>query len=368
MGYIPTMPYFRTIPIITLGLLTPLLAPAQTPAPAPVPASDSATSAQNVFTETINKLRLRERIAARIEQDVDMLNQKFSLEGNYYKDSGHRVRIQLDLKGLGDAGSTVLQVCDGKVLWEFKKVLNMQSYRRRDILPILKRLEDPNLDETFRGLVITQLGFGGPEALLAGFQKAVKFDQFAVETIDGVESFVLGGTWKDRAGLMGPNSRPLSPTAPLPSYIPSNIRVFVDKANSWPYRIEMIGNAPSMLQEDVREVGPDGRPIPIGVKKAAPRVAPSRITLKYTLLPDSQIEPEKQFSFQPPRDAANQVEDDTEKFLADLDQFIQLESNRKKAEAAKAEGEQPILKAPIEPGPNPGAGGLGTVPEPSAPK
>jgi len=42
-----------------------------------------------------------------------MLNQKFSLEGHYYKDTDHRVRLQLKLKGLGDTGSTMLQVSAG---------------------------------------------------------------------------------------------------------------------------------------------------------------------------------------------------------------------------------------------------------------
>ena len=72
-----------------------------------------------------------------------MLNQKFKLEGNYYKDTGHRIRLQLKLVGLGDTSSTMLQVCDGKVLWDFQKVLGMQSYRKREITPILKKLEDP---------------------------------------------------------------------------------------------------------------------------------------------------------------------------------------------------------------------------------
>ncbi len=361
MGYIPTMPYSRTLPALIFALILPLTGlaqdPAQTPA-SPAPPTDSAAPAQHVLTETINRLRARPKIAAKIVEDVDMLNQKFRLEGNYYKDAGLRVRFELSLKGLGDANSTMLQVCDGKTLWEFNKVLNMQSYRRREIVPILEKLKDPILDDAFRALVNTQLGFGGPEALLMGFRDKVKFDQFSVEAVDGVESFILGGTWKDRKGLMGMNDRPLPDTAPLPSYIPSNIRVFVDKVNLWPYRIEMIGNAPSMLQEDTRAIGPDGRPV--GVKKAAPKVDPSRVTLRYTLIPEDPADFAKQFTFQPPREAANQVEDDTEKFLTNLDQYIQMETNRKKAEAAKAESDQPLLKTPIEPGPNPAGTGIPT--------
>jgi len=365
MGYIPIMPYSRIIPILAVAISLPLLAAAQEPAPQPTPAAaippnDSTKFCKNVLSSSIIRLRLRPRIAAKIVEDVDMLNQKFSLEGKYYKDAGLRIRFELNLKGLGDANSTMLQVSDGKVLWEFNKVLNMQSYRRRDIVPILDRLKDPNLDDTFRMLIKTQLGFGGPEALLEGFMAKVAFDQFADEAVDGVQSYILGGTWVDRTGLMSLNDRPLAPTAPLPSYIPSNIRVFVDKETLWPYRIEMVGKAASMLQEDIRKIGPDGRPE--GLKKPAPKVDPSRITLRYTLLPEDPADFDKQFIWQPPREAASLVEDDTEKFLAQLDQFIQIQINQKKAEAAKSEGDQPLLKTPIEPSLNPGG------PEPPAPK
>ena len=351
MGYIPTMPSFRFSLILAACCSSSVSAqePTAPVAPAPVaPLSDSGRFCLNVLTESGNKLRAMPRIAAKIVEEVDMLNQKFTLEGHYYKDGDLKVRFELNLKGLGEANSTLLQVCDGKVLWEFNKIpsLNLQSYRRRDILPIIEKLKDPNLDDTFRAEVNGQLGFGGPVSLLMGFREKVTFDQFADETIDGVGTFVLGGSWTNRKGLIGPNDRPLPDTAPLPSYIPSSIRVFVEKATLWPYRIEMVGKAASMLQEDTRQVGPDGRPI--GVKKAPPKVDPSRITLRYTLMAEDATEFDKQFKFQPPREAANQVEDDTEQFLGQIDKIIQYQMNQKKAEAAKAESEAPLLKTPLD--------------------
>ena len=109
-----------------------------------------------------------ERIAAKLDQDVDMLNQKFKLVGSYYKDTEHRVRLQLKLVGLGDPGSDLLQVCDGKILWDYQKALGMQIYRKREILPILEKLKDPAIDANFQIEIINQLGFGGPEAMMTG--------------------------------------------------------------------------------------------------------------------------------------------------------------------------------------------------------
>ena len=371
MGYNPTMPYSRLIPIVAVGLLVPLLALAQAPAPAPAPvaAPEGPTMAENQLNAAIIKVRIMERIAAEIEQDVDMLNQKFKLEGNYYKDTNFRVRLKLNLVGLGDTGSTMLQVCDGKVLWDYQKVLSMQSYRKRELAPILKKLEDPNIDAFFRVMVISQLGFGGPEAMMTGLSKAVKFDQVSEDKIDGVEVWVLGGTWRDRSNLMGPGDRPLAPTAPLPPYIPSNVQIYVGKVDGWPYKIKMVGNAPSLLEEDTRARDPaTGRPV--GVKKAPPKVTPSQITLIYKLLPQDKIKPEL-FFFQPPADIKSaSVMDDTEQFLAQLDVYIQNQINQKKAEAAKGEGEPSLNASPIEIKPDPAARSLGIdpVPAPSSPK
>jgi hypothetical protein len=161
--------------------------------------------------------------------------------------------------------------------------------------------------------------------------------------------------------LMGPNDRPLAPTAPLPPYIPSNVWIYLGKVNGWPYKIEMIGNAPSMLLEDTRAIDPaSGRPV--GQPRKPPKVDPSRIILNYKLLPVSEITPAL-FFFQTPADiASSNVIDETEAFLSQLDQFIEAEKNRKKAEAAKGEAE-PLLKAPpIDVKPDPGAAGLGTIP------
>ena len=300
-----------------------------------------------------------------------MLNQKFELKGHYYKDTGNRVRLQLNLDGVAGNGSTMLQVCDGKILWEYQEVMGMKNYLKREITPILKKIEDPGLDDEFRAQVLTNLGFGGPEALLTGFVTAVGFDQFSDEVVDGVPSYVIGGKWKDRTGLFGPNDRPLPPTAPLPPYIPSNIRILIDKQKLWPYRIEMIGRAPTdMLEEDAREIDPVTKR-PIGVRKAPPKVDPTNITLRYTLLPESEIKPDEQFVFTTPKNASNLV-DETEQFLALLDRAIQFKLNEKQAKAAAegAEGEGTIKTPAMELPPSlPSATpGLDPTSQPATPK
>ena len=334
----------------------------------PAAAADSAALANNVILESIIKLRLRERIAATIDQTVDMLNQKFHLKGSYYKDTGHRVRLQLNYEGARDQGSTMLQVCDGKTLTEYVQVAGMKKYTVRQITPIFKKLEDSGLEDDFKNLILNNLGFGGPEALLIGFQSEIAFNQFADKTPEGipnaVPSYVLGGTWKNREGLLGDNRRNLSPTAPLPPYIPSNVQIFIDKATLWPYRIEMIGNAPSLMEEVQEYDKNTGRPV--GARKAQPKVDPSKITLLYTLLPESAIKPEEQFVFTIPQGVAR-PEDGTEAFLGQLDQMILMKQNEVKAKEAAGEGAEAMIKAPPLDLPEPTPAPIGSGPGNAAP-
>ncbi len=177
-----------------------------------------------------------------------MLNQKFKLEGNYYKDTGHRIRLQLNLMGLGDTDSKMLQVCDGKILWDFQQVLGMQSYRKREITPILKKLEDPNLDDGVPDHDHLEHGLRRPrgDAVRPEEGGRVRPD-FRGEARDGVErrasSEGPGGTERPcSARTTGRCRRP----PPCPPTSPRNVAIYVGKLDGWPYKIEMIGNAPSL--------------------------------------------------------------------------------------------------------------------------
>ena len=368
MGYIPTMPYMRLFPAVIISCLVPLVTLGQAPTPAPAPAAvpQATPSAENFLDDATIKLRVMARIAATIEQEVDMLNQKFKLVGHYYKDTGFRMRLQLKLEGLGGSDSTLLQVCDGKVLWDYTQVLKMQRYIKREIAPIFKKLDDANVEPAFRDAIIADMGFGGPEAMLTGLKKAVKFDQVSMDKleVDGalIDVVKIGGTWRDRSLLLGPNDRPLPPTAPLPPYVPYNVWIFIGP-NGWPYKIEMIGKVPTILLEDTRAIDPtSGRPI--GQPRKPPKVDPSKVTLTYKLLPVSEISAGL-FAFSAPSDAAaTNLKDETEEFLARLDQYFQVEASRKKAEAAKAEKDEGETLPPIKVRPDPAADLPGPLPGP----
>jgi outer membrane lipoprotein-sorting protein len=363
MPYIPTMPKNRAIPAIAFSLLLmPLLAEAQVPAPpaggqgaggfatpgfgpaataAPVK-EEPPTEAERTLDDAIARFKKLNTFSADLVQSVDMLGQKFEVKGSCLKAPNYRIRLQLAVQGLGDSSATTLQVCDGTTLWNYEKVLDAQSYQKFTITQILKKLSDPVLDDD-RDRVLTSLGFAGPDSMLTGLRKKVKFDQKAADTLEGKKVWALAGKWKDRTGLTGPNNQPIPPVGPLPPYIPNNVAVWVGQDDGVPYRVEMYGDPPSMLQ-DGRRFGPDQRAM--GPKAAATKVDPSRISLVYTNVKINTEIPVESFGFQAP-DNKN-VRDFTEEYLSGLDQLIQAATMRKKAETPGKTAEPPLLPSAMD--------------------
>ena len=156
MPYNPTMPNIRLTPIVVIGILLPLVASAQKPADPPSPAKpagpaavqggmtvpglvkeEPATPAEEILDTSIARLKKITSFSADIAQTVDMLNQKFEIKGTYLKASNYRVYLKLAVSGLGDTPATTLQVCDGTTLWEFRQVLDTQSYTKMTIPVIM---------------------------------------------------------------------------------------------------------------------------------------------------------------------------------------------------------------------------------------
>jgi len=368
LPYIQTMHHKRTnFPFAALSTFLVLAAAfawaprvrAQTPQPPAVPATAQApatapatgkpaepppeppTEAERLIDEAIKKVAALKSVSADMAQDVVMLKQSFSIKGRYLKAPTSRIYLKLTVTGLPDSSGTMLQVCDGETLWDYQQVLGSQSYRKLSIKPVFEQLNSPEIDAKTRDMVMTQLGFTGPEALLIGLRKSVKFDQKEEDTLDGKPVWVLRGTWRNRNGLVGPDQRPLPPTGPLPAFVPSLATLYIGKKDGWPYKMVLVGKVPTILQ-DTRRIGPDGRPI--GSRASIEKVEPSSIRLTY---PNVQLDPTikpEEFAFQAPPGAS--VEDNTETTLKILLQAIQMQAMQKRAEADKQSG--PVLDQPIE--------------------
>ena len=325
------------------------VAPAPAPGAAPAapagkpaePPQEPPTEAERLIDQAIKKIAGLKSVSADMVQNVVMLKQKFDIKGRYLKAADSRTYLKLAVSGLPDSDGTILQVCDGETLWEYQQILESQVYRKLSIKPIFERLNSPDMDPKTRDQILNQMGFAGPDALLVGLRKSVRFDQKEEDTLDGKAMWVLHGTWRNRNGLVGPDQRPLPATGPLPAYVPSLATLYLGKDDGWPYRMELLGKVPTILY-DLRRVGPDGKVI--GSRSSIERIDASEIRLVYSNVQlNAAVRPEE-FAFQAPPNAT--VEDNTEIIIKGLDQAILVQTMQKRAEAARQEG--PVLDQPID--------------------
>jgi outer membrane lipoprotein-sorting protein len=291
------------------------------------------TEAERVIDAAIKKLAAIQSVSAELVTNVEMLNQKFTINGRYLKAPNKRVYLRLAVAGLPDTSSTTLQVCDGETLWDYQRVLDAQYYRKMSIKPVMERLDSPDLDPSIKEKATNQMGFSGPETLLVGLRKMIKFDQKEEGEFAGKKVWVLHGVWKSRQGLVLPNAQPVPATGPLPYYVPSLATLYLGKDDSWPYKMLLLGRVPTDLL-DTRRRGPDGRPQ--GALRSIERPAPTRIELIYSDVKLNVTIRVDEFAFQAPP-AAN-VDDNTETVVTTLDKAIQMEQQRKKSEATRKDG------------------------------
>lgn len=356
--YIPTMHKNPFIRAIGVAALLPLWAWAQSSAPtpttAPAPARGSVeapaeppTEAEKILEAATKKVTALTSITADMVQSVDLLTQKFQLTGRYLKAPGNRVYLKLVVSGLPASAGTTLQVCDGKTLWDYQQVLETTIYRKLDVVKVLQMLAAPEIDTKLREQVKAQIGFAGPETLMTGLRRAVKFDQKESGKLGDKPVWILRGTWSDRTGLLGPNMQQVPQTAPLPPYVPSVVSLWLGEDDGWPYKIVFQGKAPSIL-EDTRPIGPDGQRI--GSKASTQKAQTSRVEIVYTNVNVKANLNLNEFVFQAPPGAP--IEDSTEPLVSMLQQHIRVEASKAKggeSSDALLEKSLDIPRAPAAP-------------------
>ena len=318
------------------------------------PAEAPPTEAERTIDESIRKISKLQSVAAELEQDVEMLNQKFKITGRYLKAPNTRIYVLLTISGgLADTTGRFLQVCDGETLWEYELVLDQSYYRKLTIKPILERLNSPDLDPEIKAKATTQMGVAGPETLLLGLRKTLLFNQKEDAVLDGKKVWKFHGTWKNRQGLAF-NNQPVNPLGPLPPYIPMDAVLYLGVEDGWPYKLELLGREASNLA-DVRKKGQDGKIV--GSKSSREKVPRTKITMTYSNVKLNAVIRQDEFVFQAPANAS--VADDTESLLKTLDRALEASAQKKKTDAARKDGE--VLEQPIA---VPVPGGAAAEPKP----
>jgi hypothetical protein len=314
-----------------------------TTADAEAKAEEPPTPAELLIDAAKAKLAKLTSCSAELVETVDMLNQPtLTFKGRFRKAPDYRVYFLLTLSGLPETTGTALQICDGDTLWDYQAIMESTLYRKFSIKPVMERINAPEIEPKMREQFKENIGFAGPEVLLAGLRRLFRFDQEKEEGKLGDKAvWILRGTWKSRQGLTGPNQQQVNLLGLLPPYIPSDAILYLGKDDGWPYKLVLAGRKRTLV-EDTRKKGPDGRYI--GSKSSIEIVAPTKIVLEYS---DVQLNPTLNpalFAFSPPGSAS--VDDGTEMIIRQIDAVIAHQASQKKDETSKKEG--PVLDQSLE--------------------
>ena len=223
----------------------PLKAPTPQMTEAPGPESPEAKAA---LDQARQRLLSYPSIQAKLVETVALTNRRFTINGSYLQGGGGgdlRLRMEFQVK-VGETEGSILEVCDGQVLWTRHKVGNDVRISRRDVRQILQAAADNGLSDN---LITVELGFGGLPGLLASIGNSIQFDQYKEDTADGRKLVVIEGGWKPDMLKFWQGTKP---DEPLPDYVPARIRLYLDGESLFPRRILYLGrNAENLLRPKV---------------------------------------------------------------------------------------------------------------------
>ncbi|MCA9015593.1 MAG: hypothetical protein KDA77_09715 [Planctomycetaceae bacterium] len=197
------------------------------------------------------KLLTYSSIRAQITEKVEIGPKPFVISGSYLqgKDLKLRLEFQVQSQKKNDKPvGTLLEICDGQVLWTEHNIKGTSRVTRRDVQAILKQAElnpksQPNM-------LVAELGLGGLPGLLAAIQKNMQLDSVSERKINGKTLTVLNGTWKDEFLAQWKGGDP-NASVQLPAYIPDAVRIYLDPQTLFPRRIVYLKKSKETLESMV---------------------------------------------------------------------------------------------------------------------
>ena len=190
-------------------------------------------------------------IRAQITETVDIGPKPFVISGSYLQGNDLKLRLEFQVqshKKDGKPVGTLLEICDGQVLWTEHTIKGTSRVTRRDVQAILKQA---SLNPKSRpNMLVANLGLGGLPGLLAAIQKNMQFQSVAEKTVNGKTLTVLNGTWKKEFLAQWKGNDPKA-AVQLPPYVPSAIRIYLDPQSLFPRRIVYLKNNNNTLESIV---------------------------------------------------------------------------------------------------------------------
>ena len=235
--------------------------------------------------------RAQPSVAARIHFHADLFGQQIDGKGIYLQQGQGRERLfRLELQTVigqdanGPLMATLVQVCDGKYLWEYREWPDKHD-SDKPVRPMVNRLDLERVRQALgqgeRHLPpeeVNEYAFGGMPKLINGLQSAFQFVQAADDHLDfnnpqtnqtaAFPVWAITGRWRGDAlrpflpGLadQAATGQPLD-LGRLPTQAPEEVRLFVGQEDLFPYRIQFLRRPTKQGRGALQDVNAEPRPI-----------------------------------------------------------------------------------------------------------
>jgi hypothetical protein len=195
---------------------------------------------------------MRQYISAHIKQQGEILGLQITGEGHYYevrKELIPRIRLELALE-VGSTSTSLVQICNGKTLWTYRKLPNGESLTKVDAFRAITAL-DQAASNLPRELMAASPGLGGLGRLMRGINSRFEFTSVVADQLSGLPVWKVSGGWtRPRLiGLMPEQKEAILSGHPpdlthLPAHVPDTVVVFLGQEDCFPFRIDYLRGVP----------------------------------------------------------------------------------------------------------------------------
>jgi outer membrane lipoprotein-sorting protein len=328
----PSFVLLLALPIVSVSQEP--AAPSAPPAAAPAPEEpkkpektpeqlEAEKKAVDFLNSCMAKLREIKFVSAEMTETIYVADRKIESSGTFLRGPENRGRLELHVN-IGDAVGTRLQVSNGKVGYQYRKLLEQEDLRSVDLSQVVPLLETKEIPANVRRELISQLPLLEPGQMLQGYLDEVVFT--GMETREFGENpkrsvTVLEGHWNEKVvdSIAGkPTQGDLSA---LGGNIPQYVRLFLDDESGWPLRVELFR----------RNEKAEFKPV---------------FVLEFTKLVVGEAIPEEQFTYAPPKGV--EVVDITAQLVGSLQALPEKAGAAGANNAAAGAVSAPIDTAPKE--------------------
>ncbi len=228
--------------------LAPETAPPTATAPSTSPASGNAEQrSPNLLKTASAAIESRETVSAKLRYEAQLFGQRLLGSGSYVEQRpGRDYLFRLELRfQLGDSPSSLVNVCDGRYLWEYRSTGGKSELSRVDIVRAWRALERAG-EPLAAHHAMTLPGLGGVPRLLHGLDRHFEFGpaQRGKWSNPPVIVWRIEGQWRrdplmrmlpDQAAAIAEGRFDLRR---LPPQVPDKVVCYIGEADWFPYRIE----------------------------------------------------------------------------------------------------------------------------------